>query len=279
MLLFQPVTRVLLLFFVSFFVVFLDSLWGLLGVLGLGYLLLFLNRTKRHQWKILLLFSLVTVWSIVLTQGLFYQRTPRTILWTLISSKSWPIGLWTGGVHLYVEGLLDGFIQSLRLVITLTWGLALIWSTDGAALLRALRQLKLPYGMAFMMMISLRFIPLVGRELRLIWMARKLRGGRLFSWSPSETLRIWLSFFRPLLANNLRRAWQLADAAEGRGFSPELELPFLPLKLPLTDRLALSFLLILLLTLLFLKMLFFLYQTGIFYHPELRFLYDIAHLL
>jgi len=125
----------------------------------------------------------------------------------------------TGGVYVYRDGLTYGAIQSLRFITAITTGMLVIITTHPADLLLGATRLKMPPRFAFMLTVSLRFLPLMVEETQRIMVAQQVRGVRLRG--VRGTVRGFYRAFIPLIVGALRRARQLALAAEVRAYTGE----------------------------------------------------------
>jgi energy-coupling factor transporter transmembrane protein EcfT len=164
----------------------------------------------------------LAVWGFALMQAVFYQQAPRTP-WFAWHPE---VGVWRDvfgpeGLALYREGFLYGLTQGLRLVLALGAGLSVAFSTDASSLLSALRFYRVPYGIAFMAVTSLRFLPLLGREASMAWQAARMRGFSPFQCAPWTSGTVAFSLLRPVLASCVRRASVIAASVTSRGFTPE----------------------------------------------------------
>ena len=204
----DPRTRLLLLLALGLFAILLDRPSSLLFLTGLAAVPL-LGLPIGWVWRRRALgMAGAVVWATVVSQGLFYGDLPREPL----------IGL--GPVVLYREGVLHGFAQSLRMVAMTFAGLAVALSTSPDRLFAGLVGLRCPYGVAFMAVTAIRFVPVAGRELWLVRRARSRRGRALAARSPLAWGRQEVLLLRPVVARSLRRARALAEALDTRGFDP-----------------------------------------------------------
>lgn len=164
----------------------------------------------------------LAVWGFALMQAVFYQQAPRTpwMAWRP-EAGFWHDVLGADGLAIYREGFLYGLTQGLRLVLALGAGLAVAFSTDASSLLSALRYYRVPYGIAFMAVTSLRFLPLLGREASMAWQAARIRGFSPYRCAPWTSGAVAFSLLRPVLASCVRRASVIAASVTSRGFAPE----------------------------------------------------------
>jgi len=112
-------------------------------------------------------------------------------------------------------GIYTGVMSSLFLLNILLISLLSIYTTEVKSILQALVFFKVPSELAFIVTISIRFLPLMQEELDRIRISQALRGYEL---SP---LSLPLPLIVPLLHSSLRRAMELAISLESRGFDPE----------------------------------------------------------
>lgn len=231
-------------------------------------------RSSMQRWQVLAIFLLVGIWGSMASQALFYNQEPRTMIACLISPKTPIIGELTGGIYIYREGLEYGAVQALRSGIMLCCGLLICWTTDARQLLQCFLHWRMPFTIAFMLITSLRFLPVVFEETSVVLTAQRLRGFEpIRTLSPLRWIRTAFYVLFPILARSLRRASTLALSVESRGFgrgSHHVDLPVLP-------RGQFAFCSLVLLGLVGatgLKILYLLQHNGILYFPQMRKIYD-----
>jgi energy-coupling factor transport system permease protein len=167
-----------------------------------------LLRVEARWWRRGLVAAAALVWSCALSQGLFYAQQPRVPLVSL------------GPLVLYREGVTYGLAQSLRLVGVTLSGLALAVSTPPDRMYAALLALRIPFGLALMAATALRFVPELGREFAAVRRARAHRGRPAWRRGPGAWLALEVSLLRPVVARAWRRAQNLAESLDARGFDP-----------------------------------------------------------
>lgn len=268
----HPYTKFGISFLVSGLSVLLDRPLSLVVLTSLALVLFLLSRPGRQILKTYLLLTVTTVWGIMVSQGLFYQEYPRTVLFCLI-----PPGEHFAGLCFIKEGFLYGLIQSLRLVAALSAGLYLVTSTPQEVFFRAVSALPLPRGLTIMAVSAVRFLPTVAEDLRLIRNALRLKGYRPLKRGILYTLKTELSVIYPLLSQAVRHSRSLADALLTRGFdplSPSRRLFLSPW--PRGEKIFTVLLLLLGLGVFVLKVLFWLYLQEVLYVENLRPLYALV---
>jgi energy-coupling factor transporter transmembrane protein EcfT len=129
------------------------------------------------------------------------------------------------GLHASREGLMQGVLLALRLVVAAIAlrGLAFAWpgeraADEIAARLRPLERLRVPVKRArAVAALALRFVPLLGDELRRLVAIQDLRAGRA-PRGPVEQIERVRSILMPAMVGSLERADQLALVLEARHY-------------------------------------------------------------
>ncbi len=273
----DPRFKVAMIFFTGMLAVSLDNPASLGTVAAGGVLCALASRPSGRQLLTLFTILGLTVWALMVSQAIFYQHLPRTVILELIPPEMPLIGSLTGGVSAYYEGIHHGAVQSLRMVATLSVGLAAAWTTDPSRLLASFSALRLPHALAFGAAAAARFLPVTIEEARVALRAQRMRGLRLSGRYGLNALGASLTIARPVLAASIRRAETVALAAASRAYDPQEQRSSLtPLKMGtvekailLTTGLAAAFVAIA-------KVLYLLYAGGVYYHPALRALYTFT---
>lgn len=212
-------TKLVWLGIIAMAAVIIDSPRTLLILLWIVLLLHSLTRPSVARWRVIMLLLLLTMWGTMVSQALFYNQEPRTEIACLITPTTPFLGALTGGLYLYREGIEHGAEQAMRGGIMLLSGLLVCWNTDSRQLLRVLIYWQVPYEFVFMLITSLRFLPVLMNEADAVLTAQRLRGGESCkSLSPVRIVRLTFRTLLPILARSLRRAETLAFSVESRGF-------------------------------------------------------------
>ena len=192
----------------------------------------------------------------------------------LVSPATPWIGELTGGVYVYREGLEHGAVQALRSGIMMACGLLICWTTDSRQLLQCIMHWRMPYAIAFMLITSLRFLPVIFEETAIVLTAQRLRGFEpVRSFSPLRWIRTAFHVLFPILARALRRASTLALSVESRGFGRNGHRADLA-QWPLGERIACGAVFAAIGSGSVLKILYSLQFNGIVFFPGLRGVYD-----
>jgi len=152
-------------------------------------------------------------------------------------------------VYLLIESLIlqraPKFLEYLTLTLTMlpimSGGLLLSMTTPLEKIIAALGRLGIPSGMRYAIMVAMRYVAMLGRELRHLVQAMRVRGvlpdWKFFFLHPLKAMRIVLI---PMLIRSFKVADRMGAAAELRGLSaPGNDLSLIPLKLTGADLLFL----------------------------------------
>lgn len=255
----DPRARLALLLCVGVLAISLDSAVALSVFAGTCAIpLLFLGLDRKWLWRGLVAVATI-VWSTTLSQALFYAEQPRVSLVHL------------GPVHLWREGVFHGLAQSLRFIGLTLAGIALAVSTPPDRLHQALRRLRVPFGIALMASAALRFLPQLTRELATVRRARAMRGRPAWKRNPWAWMVLEIGLLRPVVARSWRRAHNLAESLDARGFDPlAARTERRPLRLRAVDYLAMSAGVTLTAGVAAGRLVYVLYTTETWYHPAMR---------
>ncbi|MCL2162980.1 MAG: energy-coupling factor transporter transmembrane protein EcfT [Oscillospiraceae bacterium] len=190
--------------YLSLFAVFTRSIiiiGALLAValLSVAYLRVALPKVfhkLKRLWQVILFVALL--------QSVF---SPIGEVWLKISS--FPL-LTSGGAHV-------GLLVLGRLSILILSG-ALFTAYSARELISGMIRLRLPYEIAYMISVGIRFIPLMGEELRDNLNAIALRGVVIKDLTLRLRLRTYVYLLLPSVAGSLHNAKELAMSMEMRGF-------------------------------------------------------------
>lgn len=231
------------------------------------------GRPGRAQVQLIAFSSLLMVWGLMFSQGLFYSQYPRTVLFEI-----WPPGrLFREGLNVYTEGIHYGMVQSLRMLAVMLTGYAVCFTTEPSEFFLGLTAMRVPFALSFMAVTAIRFVPVAAREFTTVRQAMRLRGYRPFANGLGATLAAEASSLRPILAGAIRRSEEIAVSIVTRGFSIDSPRTSLrEIRLSGAGWLALIAMGATLLTVGSSKVLFWLYQEEIHYHSSLRPLYQLA---
>lgn len=154
-----------------------------------------LRRMQRYRW---LFFILAVVQSVTNPSGQVYLA-------------------WRGCALLSAGGLLSALLVLVRITIIMAAAL-LLTRKDYQQLVTGLVQMKVPYELAYMVLLGIRFIPVLMDEFRNSLTAIQLRGVDLHRIPLGEKIKVYYYILMPTVAGALIRARRIATAMEARAF-------------------------------------------------------------
>jgi len=114
-------------------------------------------------------------------------------------------------------GLNTGLGVMLRIITIIISAMILLSSSERDFLL-ALVQWKIPYEIAFMVMVGLHFLPILREEALNVYYAVQMRGTELQKISTSQKLKLYTLIMLPIISGAIHRAEQMAISMEARAF-------------------------------------------------------------
>ena len=172
-----------------------------------------------------------------------------TVLFQVLFSREGVTLVEWGPLEVHSGGLRLGLFLGLRILLLvsaaglLTATTAPVALADGIEdLLSPLKRLRFPaHEVAMMMTIALRFIPTLGEEADKITKAQAARGADFSEGGPLRRARALVPVLVPLTVGAFRRADELADAMESRGYrGGEGRTRYRELRFRVRDALALA---------------------------------------
>jgi len=158
-------------------------------------------------------------------------------LWITLGSVTALQALFSGDI---LHGLRTGAAVLERLVILMLGG-TMLAAYPGHALVQGMLQLRLPYQLAYMVSIGLRFVPQFSESFRDSLTAMQLRGVDLRRLKVKTRMKIYTYLLMPTIAMGVARAKKLAMAMELRGFGAyEKRSSYAPLAMRTGDWLAIA---------------------------------------
>ena len=163
-------------------------------IIGVDLCALF-KRFKR-LWQIMIIVTILR--SFFAPQGL-----------VLISFFDIPI-LTAGGIAI-------GLVVALRLILFIV-SAAMFTVYPVRALIQAMVQVRMPYEIAYMVSIGVRFVPLMAEELKDSLTALQLRGVVIEELKMRKRLSLYTYLLLPVIVSSIQQARELAMSMEMRAF-------------------------------------------------------------
>lgn len=151
-----------------------------------------------------------------------------------INSRGTHVFFYFRGKQVTLEATLYGIVTSMSLVMILLLFISLNFVLHGNKLLYIFSRI-LPKT-AFLVMLSIRFVPLLKRRLTEIQDVQRLKGMTIRQGSIRERAKSGMSIMQILLAWSLEEAIETADSMKARGYGSGKRRPYIPFKITKVDR-------------------------------------------
>jgi energy-coupling factor transport system permease protein len=183
----------------------------------------------------------------------FIAKLPPNAVWR--SSRIFVIGFTLGYIILFSlllwdirQGIIGGLLFSVKFLIIILSTIVFAMSTSPRDLISSLTRLKIPFEIAFMLTLAIRFVPVITREFNQVIDAQKARAHKIrFSLShPIKSAKTFIPILIPTLMLLFKKSLDLAMSIESRAFRAKKNRTYSPkLKLRLKDYLSILVLIIL----------------------------------
>lgn len=146
---------------------------------------------------------------------------------TLLTISNFPI--------LTSGGLAKGIRVILRMLIIII-SATIMRGSSSREIIQALVQWKIPYEIAFMVSLAIRFLPILRDEAKDVFTAIQLRGIEIEKLSLFKRFKVYSYLFMPVLSGVIYRARELSTSIESRGFRAyPVRTSYIKLKLTVKD--------------------------------------------
>jgi energy-coupling factor transport system permease protein len=167
----------------------------------------------RQLWGYTKYFIYLIV-MLMIIQGVFY---PFTITYPLITAPA-DSPILPNYTLLSLDGLIYGLNLGIRLISLVIASVVFSLTTTPRDFLASLRRIKVPFEIAFMVNIALRFIPDIKNKASEVLLAQTARGLELEKGNLYKRLKNLVPLLVPLLINYLLMARNSAVTIETRAF-------------------------------------------------------------
>ena len=128
-------------------------------------------------------------------------------------------------------GLIKGIRVILRMLIIII-SATIMKNSTSREIIQGLIQWKVPYELAFMVSLAIRFIPILAQEAKDAYTAIQLRGIEIKELSLRKRFKLYSYMFMPVLSGVIHKAKELSTSLEARAFRAYPErTSFMELKL------------------------------------------------
>ena len=211
---------------------------------GIAVLLMVVLLVSKTPLRALIRNVLLLSWLLVFTFLTHFWGTGP-----LFQPERMIRGFSVGGLTMTHEGFVEGVFAVSQLIIVVGWGTILGYATSPLEMVMGLEQLLRPLRVlgipvqkfSMMIMLSLRFIPMLFAERQHLVRAYRARGLDLSRGNMFVRLKNYALLCVPLFTSMLRRVEHLTLAMESRAFCPQAERTALhELRMTFTDYLVLG---------------------------------------
>lgn len=228
----------------------LDPRTKLVIVLVISTLAIIYNNLVSLSFLLLLSIIIAIAMKSDLLQIL--KRIKKLILLMIAMAFIQSIATKTGNSILSFKGLTlitdYGLIKSLEFILRISIIIissVILTTSNSRELVQGLIQMKVPYEIAFMVSIAIRFLPIFRDEMLDKVIALQLRGVDLRKIKLKEKLKVYKYLLLPITTNSIFKAKDLSIAMEMRGFRAySYRTSFLVLKMGKLDYIVISMCLI-----------------------------------
>lgn len=158
---------------------------------------------------------------VLLIHGLFNPQGELAIA----SVPDW-VPLLGGRLSIYWEGLVFGGMVLFRILTPLLVLPLVVMTTDVNDLMLGLVKLRIPYKVAYVFSVGLRFVPFIFSEIGTITEAQRLRGLAIEKMGFIKRIPVFASLAVPLILGALTKAQTLEIALQSKAFSGSAQRTF-----------------------------------------------------
>lgn len=181
----------------------------LVAVFGAAIALVLIGKVGREflPWtKVLIPFAIVSFVMWTLFSGLSLSATESEVVAEIAF------------LQITERGVQQGMSMPFRIMTMMSVPIVFMMTVKNAALIKALRQLGIPYKVAFGFGLAFRLVYVFQDEIRTIREAQKSRGAKLDKGSPVERIRRNLPVLIPAMVRGLESSNHLSTALDLKGF-------------------------------------------------------------
>jgi len=210
----DPLTKFLIVLCISTVAIVFINLFLLLGIIAVCIIMAVVARIPLRQlWGYTKSFTYLII-LLVIIQAVFYPF-PITFPLLKIPANSPVLANYT---LLSLDGVVYGVTLFIRLISLVVASTIFSLTTAPRDFLVAMRRIKMPFELIFMVNIAIRFIPDIKDKASEVMLAQKARGLELEKGSLQQKIRNLLPLLTPLLINYMLMARNSAIAIETRAF-------------------------------------------------------------
>jgi energy-coupling factor transport system permease protein len=202
-------------------------------ILSVAFIVIIFLANSVIGYAVGALFTVLVIWLTGLGIGVFL-RGLRPLMWLMLFTTALQILFVTTGTVLWhwgiltitTDGVINGIAIFVRFMLIIMFSTVLTLTTPPLevadameALLRPLKKVGFPVEeLALMLSIALRFVPTLMDEAQSIMNAQRARGVEFNEGNIAKRVFAYVPLLIPLFINAIKRAIELGDAMEARGY-------------------------------------------------------------
>jgi energy-coupling factor transport system permease protein len=210
-------TKLMIMFLVLFLILVWENIFYQIGLFLIVLALALSAHLDQRQIRRTVLLMAPFMTLSILIQG-FFNIIGKTAIITLFTVPAW-VPLFAGPFTLYYEGLIFGLMVVFRLLSPILVMPLVVLTTDVNDLVLGLVKIRVPYKVAFIFSITLRFVPFIFGEIDAITEAQRLRGLALEKMGIIQRIPVFASLAVPLIIGSLLKAQTLDVVLQSKAFS------------------------------------------------------------
>lgn len=148
---------------------------------------------------------------------LLYVLVAIAIIQSIFSQEGIPLIQFGKLTILTTIGLEKGLEFIIRMMIII-FSATIFTTSNSREIVQGLVEWKMPYEIAFMVSLGIRFLPMLTEEIKDSIVAIQLRGIELRKIPARERIRVYSYIFMPIVVSTISRAEKLSISIEMRGF-------------------------------------------------------------
>ncbi len=202
-------------------------------VLSIAFIFVIFFANNVIGYALATVFTLLAIMLTGLGVGVFIRGVKPLILLMLITTLFQLFFVQTGDVLIHwwfikitTDGVINSIVVFVRFMLIIMFSTILTLTTQPLAvadgmesLLKPFKKIGLPVSeLALMLSIALRFVPTLMDEAQSIMNAQRARGVRFNEGGLMTRIKSFVPLLIPLFVNAIKRAIELGDAMEARGY-------------------------------------------------------------
>ena len=209
-------TKLIFMFFTIIIILVWENIYYQIVLFAVVLLLAFNSRMDPAQIRKTFILMIPIILISVLAQAFFNIRGVTELI-TLFTIPEW-VPVFNGPVTLYWEGLVFGFMVVFRFLTPVLALPMVVLTTDVNDLVLGLVKMRVPYKVAYIFSIALRFVPFIFAQVDSISEAQRLRGLAIEKMNIFQRVPVFASMAVPLILGSLLRAQTLDVVLQSKAF-------------------------------------------------------------